>query len=104
MNKTHLTFLTDWEGNDYEFELTEEDARLGCHQGNCDDDCAMLQTIPYIKEQLKRFSVKAMKGICMEYGLDGAERYNRDELEQSIIWLAAGNINEDVCGEMFVAV
>ncbi len=100
MKNTHYTYLSSFSGKEYGFELTAEDARKGCHQGICDDDCKELQQVPYIKKQLAKFSESIMMAICAEYGIDDCQHYDRNELEQTIIWIAAGNINDETIGKI----
>lgn len=99
MKNTYYTYLSSFSGMEYGFELTAEDAHKGYHQGVCDDDCKELQQVPYIKKQLAEFSESTMMAICAEYGIDECEHYDRNELEQTIIWLAAGNVVDAIFEE-----
>ena len=99
MKNTHYTYLSSFSGKEYGFELTVEDAHKGYHEGICDDDCKELHQVPYIKKQLAEFSESTMMDICAEYGIDECEHYDRNELEEVIIWLAAGNVLDDIFEE-----
>lgn len=85
---------TIWTTFNYlEFELPE-DAVMECyHQGACDDDVEFWQA--RLNLNLDRTSmIKELK----EYGawsLEELNAYENHELEQKLIWIAAGNIQDE---------
>jgi len=81
----------------FEISMTKNEAYLGSHQGKCDDDVAYLLTLPKIKRQLAKISDEVLMAELSEYGAwDGIELANRADNEARIIWIAAGNIREDI--------
>lgn len=100
MKKIEVYLATAKTGKEICFSMTLEDAHKGCHQGYCDRDCKELQEVPYIRRQLAKLSLDEMIDVCIEYGIDGLDDFTRDDAEQTIIWLAAGNINESYNGHM----
>jgi len=83
--------------NHFEIEMTKEQANIGYHQGQCDDDVEYLLTIPKIKRQLAKISDADLIAELSDYGAwNNKELSNRKDNELRIIWLAAGNIVDDM--------
>lgn len=83
-----------------EFDLTEADARAASHPGPCDDDVAYLLTLPYIQSQLAGISDDDLKAELAEYGCwDEEELQDRQANEARIVWLAAGQIVDELYEE-----
>ena len=84
----------------FEFGMTAEDARMCNHQGSCDDDCEVARNIPYIRSQLRKLSCKRMEAAVREYGVEFEEykgrKVPREVLELYVVWLAAGDICENM--------
>ena len=83
----------------FEFGMTLEDANLCCHSGVCDYDCENARQIDYIQEQFKELSNKQLFAAISEYICDSdirAHKNDREWLEMYIIWLAAGDIIDEV--------
>lgn len=91
-------YQTGTEG--FEFGMTEQDARMCCHQGSCDDDCEAARGIPYIREQLDALTNKQMEAAVREYGVEFEEykgrKVPREVLELYVVWLAAGDIMDEL--------
>ena len=91
-------YQTGTEG--FEFGMTAEDARMCCHSGECDYDCEAARNIPYIREQLDALTDKQMEAAVREYGVEFEEYKGREVprkvLELYVVWLAAGDICEDL--------
>ncbi len=78
--------------NRFEFEMSEEAVNNCYHQGSCDDDVVYWQP----KINLSHISDEALKAELHECGTwSGGELNDRITNEQRIIWLAAGNIQEE---------
>jgi len=78
--------------NRFEFEMPEEAVRDCHHQGQCDEDVAYWQG----KIDLTHISDADLKAELKEYGAwEGTELNNRKVNEERIIWIAAGNIQEE---------
>ncbi len=76
-----------------EIELTEEEAGLGSHPGQCDADVAYLHTLPHIKEQLDKIDPADLREELKGYGAwDDTELSNHDDNLDRILWLACGDI------------
>jgi hypothetical protein len=84
------------------FELVMKlgDAKACCHSGNCDDDCEIVRKERYIRKQLNKISNAQLEAAIREYGVDFEEYLGkeipRNVLEIYIVWLAAGDIMDDV--------
>ena len=83
-----------------EFMMKYSDAKMCSHIGRCDDDCEIACDMPYIRKQLDQLSDKQMELAIREYGIEFEEykgkEIPRNVLELYIVWLAAGNITDDV--------
>ena len=93
---TRFTYLEN-----VEFELTRHDAERCSHTGSCDEDVACTKKKRYVKKQLDRLSYEQMYNavdcyVCFE---PGREKPTRETLEDYVVWLAAGNIMEDIYDE-----
>lgn len=83
--------------NRFEIEMTKNQALSASHPGPCDSDVDVLLKHPKIKRQLKKISDEDLIAELWEYGAwDEKELENRVDNEQRIIWIAAGNIAEEV--------
>lgn len=83
--------------NRFEISMTKEQAHDASHQGSCDNDVAELLTYPKIKRQLKKISDSDLADELREYGAwDDEQLMDRKENEARIIWIAAGNIKDDL--------
>lgn len=84
--------------HDIEISMKEEDARLCYHQGVCDDDVKSVCQMDYIKQQLAVISSEALEEVLVDYGCEFDEN-DRTDMEELVVWLAAGNILEDIAEE-----
>ena len=81
----------------FDLEMTIEQAESCSHQGNCDEDVAELIEQPEIIAQIEKIGPDAIRGELEEWGA-----WNDDELENDqenvlrILWIAAGNITDEV--------
>ena len=83
----------------FEIKMTKDQAASASHSGRCDDDVAALLELPSIKRQLKKINDEDLAAELSEYGAwDDEEIQNRADNEARIVWLAAGNITEDLRG------
>jgi len=79
-----------------EFYLTLDDAGIGHHPGQCDDDVEYLRGVPYIAKQLAEIDPATLAGELWEYGAwDDVELSNHDENLARILWIACGDIQEE---------
>lgn len=80
-----------------ELQLTADDAASGAHPGQCDDDITALRRVPYIAEQLAALDAASLSAELREYGAwDDAELADHDANLSRILWLACGNIVDEV--------
>ena len=87
--------------NFVEFEMPLQAVRDCHHQGACDDDCEYWQ-----KELQLNLERKPMIRELLEYGAWSARELcakSNAELEQYLIWLGAGNIQESEEYENYLA-
>ena len=90
--------LTAYMGDgDVLITLTAEQARQGHHTGACDADIAELRQDEAIKAQLDALSPDAARDALKGYGAwDDAELADHDANLTRLLWLACGDITEDV--------
>lgn len=83
--------------NRFEIKMTKDQAHTGSHPGPCDNDVEYLLTLPAIKKELKKISDVDLAAELKECGAwDNEQLKDRQENEARIIWLAAGQITEDI--------
>jgi hypothetical protein len=83
--------------NRFEIEMTRKQAAGASHSGACDDDVAALLLIPRIKRQLAAIPDDTLAAELQEYGAwDEKELESRTDNEARIVWIAAGDIMENV--------
>lgn len=91
---TERTWWTDSHGF-IELELDPEDAAIGYHSGQCDDDIAALRTVPYIAEQLERLDPDTVARSLRDWGAwDDGELVKHDDNLSRLLWLACADIVE----------
>jgi len=79
-----------------ELQLTKEQAQIGSHSGQCDNDIAYLRTLPAIKRQLNKLDADTLAKELDEYGCWNDEQLkNHDENLTRILWIACGDILEN---------
>jgi len=83
--------------NRFEIQMTKKQALSASHSGDCESDVNSLLKLPAIKQQLKKIPDDTLQDELREYGAwDDEQLKNRHDNEQRIIWLAAGNIADDL--------
>lgn len=90
--RTRFAYLST---TSFEFQLTRNDAERCSHMGRCDEDVEAVRKKKYVKRQLDELSDEEMKEILKEYCCYD-EGDTRDDMEAYIVWLAAGDIVEDI--------
>lgn len=91
MNKFTATFER------FTLELTEEQYLSGSHPGPCDDNIAELLRLDEIKAQFETIKPESIRDELKEYGAWDDEELQDDQQNQArILWIACGNIREDV--------
>jgi len=79
-----------------ELEINLDDAKLGSHQGRCDDDIHYLLTLEYIKKQFDGISADLLVNELSQYGAwDDVELLDHEENKGRFLWLACGAIVEN---------
>lgn len=79
--------------NRFELNITKEQAKIGSHQGKCDDDIAYLLTLPQIARQFKKISPADIAAELKEYGAwDETELSDHEANKARILWIACGDI------------
>lgn len=80
-----------------ELQITKKQAEIGSHSGSCDNDIAYLRTLPAIKRQLAKLDAETLKNELAEYGAwDDNDLANYDENLTRILWIACGDIQEEI--------
>lgn len=80
-----------------ELNITKADARSGSHQGQCDADVAALLKKPYIRRQLDKIPDATIARELLETGGWSVEELqDRAANEARLIWLACGNIVDNI--------
>lgn len=83
--------------NRFEIELTREQADTGSHKGRCDEDVAALVREPEIVSQLDAINPDTLRAELKEYGAwDANELADDAQNRQRIVWLAAGQISDEL--------
>jgi len=87
-----MTFYTTGSGL-IELDITESDARIGSHAGQCDEDIDYLLTLDYIKKQLADIPVDLLVDELREYGAwNETELSDHEENKARLLWIACGDI------------
>lgn len=80
-----------------ELQIAREDAESASHPGPCDADVSRLRDVPYIREQLDRLSPALVAECLREYGAwDAEELADHDANLDRLLWIACGDISEEV--------
>lgn len=81
----------------FELKLTKKQALQGSHQGECHQDVKDLSDVPAIRRQLDKIPADDIRAELKEYGAwDETELSDNDENRIRILWIACGNIREDI--------
>lgn len=81
----------------FQIRLTKEQALAGSHPGPCDDDIAALLLEPVIKAQLNKIPADKIRDELESYGAwDEIELSREEDNRARIIWIACGNIREEL--------
>jgi hypothetical protein len=87
-----MTFYTTGSGL-IELDITESDARIGSHAGQCDEDIDYLLTLDYIKKQLADIPADLLVDELREYGAwDETELSDHEQNKARLLWIACGDI------------
>lgn len=81
----------------FTIQVTKKQALQGSHVGACDEDIKYLRTLPKIRRQLNRLDPEKLKAELREYGAwDETELSNHDKNLSRILWLACGDIRDEI--------
>ena len=76
-----------------ELKITKAQAAIGMHQGECDNDIAVLRTIPAIRRQLAKVDAALLRDELREYGAwDDVELSDHDANLSRLLWVMCGYI------------
>jgi len=82
-------------GND--LRIKKEDALIGYHQGECDQDIQTLEKVPYIRKQLEKLDPKNLKRELEEYGAwEESELSDHQANLSRWLWLSCGDIYDRI--------
>lgn len=83
--------------NRFSVRMTKEQALSGSHQGRCDEDVEELVKLPAIRRQLDKIPADDIRKELREYGAwDDQELSDDQENRLRLIWIACGNIKEEL--------
>lgn len=83
--------------NRFELKLTKAQALQGSHPGPCDNDIAELLQVPSIRRQFKKIDPDMIRDELQDWGAwDDEELSNIPDNQARILWIACGNIREDI--------
>lgn len=86
--------------NRFTLDLPDEAIADCSHQGPCDDDVAHWHKDSRVQAALSEIPDNALAAELAEYGAwEDAELLDRKHNEEIIIWLAAGNIADELANE-----
>ncbi len=83
--------------NRFNIEMTRAEAERASHPGPCDDDVAALVATPKMRRQLDKIPADCIAAELGETG--GWEQEELADAEQNrhrIVWIAAGNITDEI--------
>jgi hypothetical protein len=81
----------------FTLRLTKADALACSHQGACDDDVEFTRRKRYVSRQLAAIPSDSIAAELKGYGAwDSGELADREANYRRIIWLAAGDIREEL--------
>lgn len=91
--KTLFTSFNYFDG----ISLTRNDAEKCSHSGECEPDVIEVMNKPYVKNQLSSIDPEKLAKELKEYGAwDSDELKNHAGNCKRIVWIAAGNIVDDL--------
>lgn len=93
------TIFTYVDGNGLvELEIPKEVVTKGFHCGQCDNDVEELINMPFIKNQLDKYSDQELINSLSEVWDDSNTIKNADRKtnEMRAVWIACGNIQEEL--------
>lgn len=83
--------------NRFEIRLTRAQALACSHPGPCDADVTALARLPGIVKQLDDIGPEKIRAELKEYGAwDQTELADDAANRERIIWIAAGNIRDEI--------
>lgn len=82
--------------NYFEIEMTKRQAESVSHPGPCDADVEILLQDRKIKRQLKKIPDDKLRTELKEMGIDPENLQTRHDLEMYIVWIAGGNIMDEI--------
>ena len=83
--------------NSFELKMTRVQAESASHPGPCDHDVDELLDVPAIRRQLDKIGPDAIRDELSEYGAwDDDELANDADNRARIVWIAAGNISDEL--------
>ena len=83
--------------NRLELQITKAQAAIGSHQGDCEEDVKYLRTFPALYRQLNKLDPQTVREELAEYGAwDETELSDHDENLTRLLWLACGNILDEI--------
>ena len=81
----------------FSLRIKKDDALYASHPGPCDQEVAWLTQHPYIKKQLDKIAPEILRAELGEYGAwDDSELSDHDQNRERIVWIACGDIAENV--------
>ena len=81
----------------FEIQMSLKEAKSASHPGPCDEDVDALLKLPKIAKQLDKIGHDRIRDELREYGAwDEEELANWEDCKARIVWIAAGNICEEV--------
>lgn len=81
----------------FELKITKAQAMQGSHPGPCDYDIEELLQVPAIRRQFNKIPAELIAQELKEYGAwDEQELSNHEENKARILWIACGDIVEEM--------
>lgn len=80
-----------------ELNITKQQAQIGHHTGQCDDDVMLLSRMPSIVRQLNKLEPSLVREELKEFGAwDEIELADDAQNLQRLLWVACGDIVENL--------
>jgi hypothetical protein len=86
--------------NCFEIKITKAQARQGSHPGPCDLDIRDLLNVPAIRRQFEKIPAELIAAELLQFGAwDGRELSDHETNKARILWIACGDVSEQIHGE-----
>ena len=94
--EAYETIMNGVRNASFTITLTLDDAKKCYHEGVCDNDVNEVCQQEYVKKQMEGLSIHDVADVLNNYGCEYDDGDSIEELFSTCVWLAAGDILDDV--------